>query len=51
MERLPFTGTGARRLGLATFEQMKWALVRAVENPCTGVRIVEVPGIRGSRGL
>ena len=50
MERLPFTRTGARRLGLVTLEQMKWALVRAVENPCTGFRIVEVPEIRGSRG-
>jgi len=49
MERLPFTREGARRLGLVTLEQMKWALVHAVEHPSEGSRIVEVPEIRGSR--
>ncbi len=51
MELLPPTREGARRLGLVTLEQMKNALVRAVENPCRGIRIVEVPEIRHSRGF
>ena len=51
MERLPSTREGARRLGLVTLAQMKWALVAAVENPARGVRIVEVPEIRGSAAL
>ena len=46
MEQLPFTRDGARRLGLVTLEQMKCALVHTVENPCQGVRVVEVPQIR-----
>ncbi len=46
MERIPATRDGARRLGLVTLEQMKNALVNAVENPCQGTRIVEVPQIR-----
>ncbi|HLX70712.1 MAG TPA: NAD(P)H-binding protein [Verrucomicrobiae bacterium] len=45
-ELLPPTREGARRLGLVTLEQMLAALVHAVENPATGVRIVEVPEIR-----
>lgn len=49
MERLPSTREGARRLGLVTLEPMKWALVHAVEHLHEGVRIVEVPEIRGSR--
>ena len=51
MERLPWTREGARRLGLVTLNQMKWALVDAVENPSRGLRIVEVPEIRGSAAL
>ncbi len=51
MELLPSTRAGARRLGLVTLEQMSRALVHAVENPCRGVRIVEVPEIRGSGGF
>jgi uncharacterized protein YbjT (DUF2867 family) len=51
MELFPPTRKGARRLGLVTLEQMKRALVQAVENPCRGVRIVEVPEIRHSRGF
>ncbi|MFO1362698.1 MAG: NAD(P)H-binding protein [Burkholderiales bacterium] len=46
-ERLPSTRENARRLGLVTIDEMVGALVRAVENPCVGVRVVEVPGIRG----
>ena len=46
-ERLPGTREGARRIGLVTLPQMVAALVRAVENPPRGVRILEVPAIRG----
>ncbi len=45
-ERLPATREGARRLGLVTLEQMVSALVRAVENPAIGIRVVGVPEIR-----
>jgi len=48
-ERIPSTREGARRLGLVTLEQMQAALRSAVENPCQGVRIVEVPEIRAFR--
>jgi uncharacterized protein YbjT (DUF2867 family) len=47
MARFPSTRDSARRLGLVTLEQMIGALVRAVENPAQGIRIVEVPEIRG----
>lgn len=46
---LPSTAAGARRLGLVTHRQMLGALVDAVENPPSGVRIVDVPKIRESR--
>jgi uncharacterized protein YbjT (DUF2867 family) len=50
LRRLPATRAGAERLGLVTHEQMVAALVRVVEAPPdSGVRIVEVPEIRGSR--
>ena len=47
-ERISLTRDGARRLGLVTLEQIKWALVHAIENPCPGVRVLEVPQIRDS---
>jgi uncharacterized protein YbjT (DUF2867 family) len=47
LERLPGTRETARRVGLVTLAQMVAALVRAVENPPEGVRVVEVPEIRG----
>jgi uncharacterized protein YbjT (DUF2867 family) len=47
MEKIPSTRDSARRLGLVTLEQMVGALVRAVENPAPGIRIFEVPEIRG----
>jgi uncharacterized protein YbjT (DUF2867 family) len=47
-ERLPATRETAKRLGLVTLPQMVAALVAAVENPPDGVRVVEVPEIRGS---
>jgi uncharacterized protein YbjT (DUF2867 family) len=46
-ERFPPTRETARRVGLVKLAQMVAALVRAVEDPPTGVRIVEVPEIRG----
>ena len=49
LEALPSTREGAHRLGLVTLDQMVTALVRAVENPAEGVRIVEVLEIRKSR--
>lgn len=47
-ERLRWTRAGARRLGLVTLAQMVAALVRAVEQPAGGLRIVEVPEIRAA---
>jgi len=49
-ERFPPTHDQALRLGLVTVGQMVGALVQAVENPASGVRIVDVPGIRAARG-
>jgi uncharacterized protein YbjT (DUF2867 family) len=46
LARLPATREGARRLGLVTRGQMLRALVSCVEEPSTGVRVVEVPEIR-----
>jgi uncharacterized protein YbjT (DUF2867 family) len=46
MELLPFTGEGARRLGLVTLEEMVFALVHAVESTPTDIRCMEVPDIR-----
>jgi uncharacterized protein YbjT (DUF2867 family) len=46
LERIPATRAGALRLGLVTREQMVSALVRAVEQVPTGIRVVEVPEIR-----
>jgi uncharacterized protein YbjT (DUF2867 family) len=43
---VPSTAEGARRLGLVTHRQMIAALVRAVEDPPAGIRIVGVPEIR-----
>jgi uncharacterized protein YbjT (DUF2867 family) len=45
-ERIPSTRDGARRLGLVTLSQMTRTLVSAIENPCIGARILEVPEIR-----
>lgn len=46
MGALPSTRDTARRLGLVTIGQMLRAQVAAVENPPSGVRIVEVPELR-----
>lgn len=45
-ERLPATKDAARRLGLVTLKQMVRALLEAIESPCRGTRILEVPEIR-----
>lgn len=45
-EALPPTRALARRIGLVTLPQMIAALVRAVEEPARGIRVVEVPEIR-----
>ena len=50
-ERLPGTRDAARRIGLVTLPQMVRALLRAVENPARGLRVVEVPDIRGQAGI
>jgi len=47
-ERLPAMRESARRLGLVTLRQMIAALVWAIENPATGVRVIDVPRIRES---
>lgn len=46
MGMLPGTREGARRLGLVTLPQMISALIRGVEDPATGIRVLEVPQIR-----
>jgi len=46
LERLPATREGAQRLGLVTLEQMLVALTDAVDHPCKGQRLLEVPEIR-----
>ena len=45
-ELIPSTRAGATRLGLVTIAQMVNALAAAVENPASGVKVVEVPEIR-----
>jgi nucleoside-diphosphate-sugar epimerase len=46
MERIPATRENALRLGLVTLQQMLNTLVFAVEDPCEGTRIFDVPKIR-----
>jgi len=50
MSLFPGKRETARRLGLVTLKQMTGALVKAIENPGQGVRIVEVPEIRRGSG-
>lgn len=45
-EGLPWFRADARRLGLVTLDEMVAALVAAVEDPCQGHQVVEVPEIR-----
>jgi uncharacterized protein YbjT (DUF2867 family) len=51
LRRLPWTRDSAERLGLVTLAHMLGALVHAVEQPATGVVIVDVPGIRAASAL
>ena len=46
LEKLPKTKESAERLGLVTIDQMLSALVWSVENPPSGIQIVDVPKIR-----
>jgi uncharacterized protein YbjT (DUF2867 family) len=46
LEQIPATREAATRLGLLTIKEMVAALVAAVEDPATGVRILGVPEIR-----
>jgi uncharacterized protein YbjT (DUF2867 family) len=48
LEKIPATRAGAQRLGLVTLDQMIAALLYAVENPSSDVRILDVPKIRAS---
>jgi uncharacterized protein YbjT (DUF2867 family) len=48
LRAIPATRNSATRLGLVTLSQMIAALVHAVENPPTDVRIVDVPAIRAA---
>jgi len=47
MERIPSTREGALRLELVTLKQMLNTLTITVTSPCTGVRVLGVPEIRG----
>jgi uncharacterized protein YbjT (DUF2867 family) len=47
-ERIPSTREGARRLGLVTVEQMLRALAGAVDQPASGVNVMDVPAIRAA---
>jgi uncharacterized protein YbjT (DUF2867 family) len=47
-ESIPATRETARRLGLVTLEEMVAALVRSVESPADGIRILDVPSIRNA---
>ena len=49
-ERFAPTRDQALRLGLVTVGEIVQALVAAVQNPPSGVRIVDVPAIRARRG-
>jgi uncharacterized protein YbjT (DUF2867 family) len=46
LEAIPATRDTARRLAFVDLRQMVGALVHAIEDPATGVRIMEVPAIR-----
>jgi nucleoside-diphosphate-sugar epimerase len=51
LERLPGKRESAMRLGLVTIQEMAAALVWAVENPPSGLRIISVPEIRAAAAL
>ncbi len=45
-EKIPATRATTKRLGLVTLEQMMTTLTWAIENPASGVRVLEVEQIR-----
>ena len=47
-EMLPPTSEGAKRLGLISLSEMTKTLANAVENPATGMKIIDVPAIRAT---
>ncbi len=47
-ESIPATRETAQRLGLVTLKEMVAALVRSVESPADGIRILDVPSIRNA---
>ena len=47
-ERIPATRETAERLGLVTLEEMIAALVRLIESPSDGIRILDVTSIRST---
>jgi uncharacterized protein YbjT (DUF2867 family) len=51
LELVPSTRMSAKRLGLVTGDQMIAALVRSVEEPADGFRVLEVPEIRAAGKL
>ena len=50
LERIPNTREAAQRLGLVTIDQVLQTLIWAVDNPPTGVQIIDVPKIREFAG-
>ena len=50
LDKIPATKESAQRLGLITISQILKALLWAVENPPSGVRILDVPRIRQLAG-
>ena len=48
LEHIPSTRDTAKRLGLVTLDQMVNALVRSVELPADGIRVLDVPAIKQS---
>jgi uncharacterized protein YbjT (DUF2867 family) len=48
LEKIPSKRESALRLGLVTIQEMAAALVWAVENPPSGLRIISVPEIRSA---
>ncbi len=45
-EKLPASRTAAQRLGFVTLEQLCLTLLRAIDHPASGIRILSVPEIR-----
>jgi hypothetical protein len=49
LKRFPSTKEFAQRLGFISLKEMINALAVSIENPPTGVRILEVPQIQSSK--